>query len=262
MTPSVSENSRDRLGPAHPRHLGHAPITEAVIDFRVQLEEGFAVQKFEPVARQLEQDYPTRGVIRTVLAKLDVAGAIVKPDLEHGELGVLVKSLDEKTQAQFRLNGFTLNRLEPYTSWARIYPETIRLWRLYVETAKPIAVVRLAARYINRLKLPLPVTDLRDYLLAPPRIPENLPQTLRAYLTRLVIHDSSLEQSAIVTQSFEPNPTDTEHAAILLDIDAFKDVVLKATDQAEIDRIFGNLRAFKNDIFFGSITQRASELFE
>ena len=263
MTISVSGNeSRDELGSARPRHLGHAPITEALIDFRVQLEEGDSVQKFERVARQIKLDYPTRGVIRTVLAKHDVAGAVVKPDLRQGELGILVRSSDEKTQAQFRLNGFTLNRLEPYTSWEEIYPETIRLWRLYVEVAKPMAIVRLAARYINRLKLPLPVTDLRDYLIAPPRIPERLPQVLRSYLTRLVIHDSSLEHSAIVTQSFEPNPMDTEHAAILLDIDAFKDVVLKPAEHDEIDRVLGNLHRFKNDIFFGSITQRASELFE
>lgn len=120
----------------------------------------------------------------------------------------------------------------------------------------------VAARYVNRLKLPLPVADLRDYLIAPPRVPEELPQTLRAYLTRVVIHDPSLENSAIVTQSFEPNPMDTEHAAILLDIDAFKEVALKPAEHDEIDRVLSDLHRFKNDIFFGNITQKASKLFE
>lgn len=262
MTTSVPTDSGGDLGPARPRHLARAPIAEALIDFRVQLEEGFSVRKFDEAARQIEREYPIRGTIRTVLAKLDVGGAVVKPDFKHDELGVLVKSPDEKTQAQFRVNGFTLNRLEPYTSWDEIYPQTIRLWHLYVEIAKPLAVVRLAARYINRLKLPLPVADLRDYLIAPPRVPEGLPQALRAYLTRLVIHDSSLDHSAIVTQSFEPNPVDPEHATVLLDIDAFKDLMLKPTEHDEIDRVLSDLHRFKNDIFFGSITQKASRLFE
>lgn len=242
--------------------MKRAPITEALIDFRVQLGEGFSVQKFEEVARQINREYPTRAVIRTVLAKLDLGGPVAKQDLQHGELGVLVKSPDEKTRAQFRMNGFTLNRLEPYTSWKEIYPETIRLWHLYAKVASPLAVVRLAARYINKLNLPLPVADLRDYLIAPPRVPEGLPQVLQAYLTRLIIHDPSVGHSAIVTQSFEPNPVDPEHVTVLLDIDAFRDVSLKPAEQGEIDRVLGQLHDFKNDIFFGSITQKASELFE
>jgi len=233
-----------------------------LIDFRVQAAEGVSLRKLEEAARRVEREYPARAAVKTVHAKLELGRGVVTPDFEQSDLGVLVKSPDEKTQAQFRLNGFTLNRLDPYTSWEEIYPETKRLWRLYAEVAQPVAVLRLAARYINRLKLPLPVADLRDYLIEPARVPERLPQTVLAFLTRLVIHDSSLQQSVIVTQSSEPNPVDPEHATVLLDIDAFKEVNLKPMQQDEIDRVLGDLHEFKNNIFFGSITQRASELFE
>ncbi len=256
------DDSRAALGPARPRHLRRAPITEALIDFRVQPAEGLSTRKLEEAARRIEKDYPTRAALKTVHAKLELGRGVVTPDFKQDEVGVLVKSPDEKTQAQFRFNGFTLNRLEPYTSWEEIYPETKRLWRLYVEVAQPLAVVRLAARYINRLKLPLPVADLRDYLIEPPRIPGDLPQAVLAFLTRLVIHDSTLKQSAIVTQSSEPNPLDPEHATVLLDIDAFKEVTLKPAQQDQIDSALGDLHEFKNNIFFGSITQRASELCE
>lgn len=256
------DNSQAALGPARPRHLRRAPITEALIDFRVQPAEGLSLRTLEEAASRIEREYPARGAVRTVRAKLELGRGVLTPDFEHNEVGVLVKSPDEKTQAQFRLNGFTLNRLEPYTSWDEIYPETKRLWRLYVDVAQPVAVVRLAARYINRLRLPLPVADLRDYLIEPPRVPERLPRTVLAFLTRLVIHDSSLQHSAIVTQSSEPDPVDSEHATVLLDIDAFKDVNLRPTQYEEIDKVLANLHDFKNDIFFGSVTQAASELFE
>lgn len=250
------------LGPARERHLARAPIAEALIDFRVQLEEGFSLQHFDDVVNRMLKEYPKRGAIKTVYAKLGIGDPIIRPDVTHGEFGVLVRAADEKSVAQFRLDGFTFNRLEPYTSWDDIYPETIRLWREYVMAAKPIEIVRLAARYINRLPFALPINNLQEYLTEPPRIPVGLPQTLRGYLTRLVVHDSVREQSAIVTQSFEPNPTEPEQAVILLDIDAFKDVHLKPSEEDQIDLVFNRLHAFKNEIFFRSITQKASELFE
>lgn len=252
------------LGPARPRHLSHAPITEALVDFRVQLEEGFSLKHFEEVVGRLSKEYPTRGAIKTVRATVGLGDPTVRPDVEHGEFGVLIRAADEKSLAQFRIDGFTFNRLEPYTSWDDIYPETIRLWREYVAAAKPIAVVRLAARYINRLKFALPIKDLREYLIEPPRVPEGLPETLKGYLTRLVIHDSLHEHSAIVTQSFEANPAEPDQAVLLLDIDAFKAFPkpLKASEHDQIDFVLARLHAFKNEIFFRSITQRASELFE
>jgi uncharacterized protein (TIGR04255 family) len=250
------------LGPAVPRHLEHAPITEALIDFRVQLPEGFSIEKFEPVVSRFAQEYPGKGAIKAFHATVGIGETSSRPDVAHGEIGILIRAADEKTLAQFRIDGFTFNRLEPYTSWEEIFPETIRLWTEFVEAAKPIAVTRLAARYINRLRLPLPMVDLREYLTEPPRIPTGLPQTLRTYLTRLVVHDSIRNHSAIVTQSFEPNPTDTEKAIVLLDIDAFKDVHVRSSEVDEIHRVLAGLHDFKNEIFFRSITQRASELFE
>jgi uncharacterized protein (TIGR04255 family) len=255
-------NSRTDLGPARPRHLRRAPISEALIDFRVQLPEGFRREQLEAAVRRVEVQYPVHQALRAFRARLDVDGALVKPGVEHSELGVLVKSADGQTQAQFRVNGFTLNRLGPYTSWEEIYPETKRLWRVYVDIAKPVAVVRLGTRYINRLRLPLPVADLRDYLVEPPKIPEGLPQTVHGFLSRLIIHDPARQHSAIVTQSWEQSPQDAEHATILLDIDAFKDVAVSTEKQDAIDAVLSDLRDFKNAIFFGSITQQASELFE
>lgn len=259
--PHTVESTSAGLGPARSRHLARAPITEAVIDFRVQLSEGFSIRGFEPAIARLVQSYPGRAAIKTVHATVGLGETSARSDVKEGELGVLIKTADAKSLAQFRTNGFTFNRLEPYTGWEEVFSETIRLWKEYVEVAKPIAVLRLAARYINRLKLPLPIEDLREYLTEPPRVPDGLPQRLKGYLTRIVIHDSARGHSAIVTQSFEPNPTDPERAIILLDIDAFQEVHLKPSESDEIHRVLAGIHDFKNEIFFKSITQKASELF-
>jgi uncharacterized protein (TIGR04255 family) len=78
----------------------------------------------------------------------------------------------------------------------------------------------------------------------------------------LVVHDAERNQSAIVTQSFEPSPTDVDRANILLDIDAFHERSTDPSDEEDIGQVLASLHEFKNTIFFRSITQKASELFE
>lgn len=261
-TPSMTaNNSSAERDAARQRHLSHAPITEAVLDFRVLRSPTVSISRLEAATQTLASEYPIRLPMKMLEAKLSISKG-TQSRMEHNDIGVLVKSSDEKTQAQFRLDGFTLNRLEPYTSWDQIYPETRKLWRVYSEAAVPTSVVRMATRYINRLRIPLPISDLRDYLVEPPRVPQRLPQAVLGYLTRIVIRDPQLELSATVTQSSEPNPLDPDKATILLDIDAFRDVPLRSSEGDEIDRVFNNLHKFKNSIFFNSVTQRASELFE
>jgi len=51
-------------------------------------------------------------------------------------------------------------------------------------------------------------------------------------------------------------------ANILLDIDALHERSIQPSDESEIGQVLLSLRDFKNSIFFRSITQKASELFE
>ncbi len=46
------------------------------------------------------------------------------------------KTPDRLNVAQFRRDGFTFNRLRPYTKWEEIRPEALRLWQLYTAKAK------------------------------------------------------------------------------------------------------------------------------
>lgn len=175
--------------------------------------------------------------------------------------GVLLKTVDGKTIVQFRADGFTFNRLEPYTSWDEIYPETMRLWQEYVRATRPDTVVRLATRHINRLRLPQPIADLQEYLKAPPQVPPGVPQQLRGYLVRLVVYDADQDVSAIITQTPEADPLDAAHVQILLDIDAYKDELALAPDSPEIATVLSRLRDCKNAIFYGSITDRTKEMY-
>jgi uncharacterized protein (TIGR04255 family) len=79
-----------------------------------------------------------------------------------GFQGYFWKTSDEKTIVQFRVDGFTFNRLRPYTSWTELFPQALDLWHLYSRVSRPEVITRLAVRYINRIPLPAGVTDFSD----------------------------------------------------------------------------------------------------
>jgi uncharacterized protein (TIGR04255 family) len=242
------------------RHLARAPIAEALIDIRVQPRDGISGDSFNQAAEEVSSTYPVVQRIESLAATFGVQeGKPMAPDATYSQIGLFLKTSDERNIVQFRTNGFTFSRLPQYTSWDEMFPEARSLWREYCAAAKPRRVIRLAVRYINRLRLPLPL-DLATYLSAPPTVPEGLPPVLRAYLTRLVLNDADTGNSVIVTQALEPS-VDTDHLVLLLDVDAFRDVDLDPGD-SRLESILGMLRDLKNRVFFGSITEQTAEMYE
>ena len=243
---------------ARPReHLSRAPIIEAVLDFRVLPEEGLTAERFSPLREQLAKSYPTATPMHSVEARFSVKD---EPTQVKSDLGWMFRAADDRTRAQFRTNGFTFNRLAPYTTWEEVFSESMRLWQLYVETAKPQEISRLAVRYINRLTVSTPA-ELSDYLEAPPKVPDPVPQGIGEFLSRIVISDPQGQASAIIIQALEGS-SDQGKISILLDIDAFRQASLSPNEKEAVERIFGDLRSLKNTIFYASITERTADQYE
>ena len=248
-----------------PRHLQTAPITEAIIDFRVKARPDLRAEDFGAVKDRLAARLPKveerRGLqarIELLKAKGEQPGPPLVQDL--GLQGYFFRSQDEKIIAQFRIDGFTLNRLRPYTSWEDIFPQAMELWELYLKVAKPVEAVRLAARYINHVSLPPGVQKFGDYLRGSPVIPPELPQYTSSFLTRVTIHDPLNDIAAHVTQALQPTGS-AQRLTVILDIDAYKEAQLPPEDPA-IERVFEQLQIFKNLIFFNSLTDETLRQFE
>lgn len=244
------------------RHLRNAPITEAIIDFRVKARASFRAEEFAALKPRLADRFPKPDERQGVEATFRiVAGRGQPPTIQDlGLQGYFFKTSDEKSIAQFRTDGFTFNRLRPYTSWEEIFPLAMELWELYRDVANPEAVTRLAVRYINHIPLPPTLSDFAQYLRAAPVIPPELPQHVSRFLTRVTIHDPTQKLAAHVAQALETN-TATRTITVILDIDAYKEVDSDPTDAA-IEATFEGLRAFKNQIFFSSLTDEALRMFE
>jgi uncharacterized protein (TIGR04255 family) len=245
---------------AKPReHLARAPIAEALIDIRVLPREGIAADVFVPLKNKLAIIYPKSSPMRSIEARFQMAqGKVSAENTIQSDVGWLFETQGRESVAQFRVDGFTYNKLVPYTRWEDVFSEAYRLWQLYIESAKPLYVARLAVRYINRLRLPAPV-QLSKYLEAPPVLPLPIPQTIREFLTRVVVLDAEHSSSAIITQALEPSLEPTV-ATLLLDIDAIREATF-VPDDPSMPQIFEQLRRLKNDIFFASITEKTVEMY-
>lgn len=239
-------------------HLRKAPLTEAIIDFRVKLRSEFDPKKF--TALDVREKYPNSEEKNELRLAFEAGGG-KPPQQKLQDLGiraVFFSSHDRKTLVQFRRDGFTFNRLMPYTSWREIFPEAMRLWRIYADTAGELEVLRVAARYINRILLPVAV-DFDDYLTAPPAIPNDVDPLISSFLTRITIHEPNSGLAAHVAQLLEP---ETEgKLPFILDIDVFKDN-LTSSPNTDVTPVFEAIRDLKNRIFFGSLKAKLVDTYK
>src|SRR2546425_2117539 len=161
---------------ASPRHLRKAPINEALVDLRVDRRLDVAADTFADLRQILQESYPQVDDQRGVSAKVEFRdGKLFTETDDLGFQGLHFTSTDGLTIAQFRPDGFTVNRLRPYEDWQHLFAEASRLWPLFVERAAPLHVTRAALRYINQLALPLDEGEDFDLsLTAAPPIPSEL----------------------------------------------------------------------------------------
>lgn len=242
--------------------LKNAPITEALIDIRTKLPSAIDVKSIDNLFEKIKNQYPEKQEQRVSEFSFEL-----KADEEpvkaskHKVNGYRYISSGKKQIVQARLDGFTFSRLHPYIKWEDLRDEGHRLWDLYKEITSPEAITRVALRYINNLNIPMPITDFGDYLTAPPIVPEGISQSVKSFLTRVIIYEPSIDVNAIITHVLEPLSPEADRAPIILDIDVFK-LRQDGIEEQDAWQIIEQLRHFKNKIFDKSITDKLKEIYQ
>ena len=241
----------------------NAPITEALLDIRVTLPAETDLAKLATFHDAIKQQYPSKQERLAWRGHVEIKTSPV-PEVSQsatgGPDGYLFTSVDGRQVVQARLDGFTFSRLKPYDKWESLRDEAKELWQHYVKIASPETVTRVALRYINRIELPLPMRDFKDYILTTPEIAPELPQGLDSFFMRLVIPDPKAQAVAIVTETMEPIDESRNRLPLIFDIDVFRMAAFSVQDKT-LWETFEHLHNLKNDIFFKSITPKARELF-
>lgn len=246
---------------AEPGFLRNAPIAEALFDFRVSLPSDFDPNRFDALRERLKERYPIaeRIVGFEAIFELKAGKPVASPGPGEALQGMRFKGDEGRNIAQFRRDGFTLNRLAKYTSYDELCPEALKLWQLFVEIAQPQKLDRVALRYINRLVLP-GRGNLAEYLLVLPPTFKSAPPLVASLLMRQSRHDPTTGISANIVQSLESN-VGAENSILTLDNDVYKSGGL-SLNVADLEPVFAELRRIKNDIFFSTITDKAKKTYE
>jgi uncharacterized protein (TIGR04255 family) len=245
-------------------HFPNAPITEALIDIRVKLPPQTDLAKLAVFHDAIKQRYPAKQERVSWRGHIEVKAspvAQVSQSAAGGPDGYLFTSVDGRQVVQARLDGFTFSRLKPYDKWESLRDEARELWQHYIRIASPETVTRIALRYINRIEIPLPIRDFKEYILTTPEIAPDLPQGLGSFFMRLVIPDAQTQAVAVVTETVEPIEESSNRLPLIFDIDVFRMAAFDVTGKALWETL-DQLHDLKNDIFFKSITPKAKELFQ
>jgi uncharacterized protein (TIGR04255 family) len=243
------------------RHLRRAPITEAIVDFRVMPSSDLRPDNLLRAPALVGPDYPKAERPQRKEARFDISGGTAAASVRDlGFMGLWLKTQDERTVAQFRPDGFTLNRLKPYTSWEQMSLEALRLWAIYQDLTKPQSVTRLALRYINHLNLPGPVADLAQYIVEAPRLPGTIPGIITTFRAHLTLEYPEGQMKANVLRGLELS-IETTGPSFLFDIDVYRMGPIERSEDVLRDALLG-LRDYKNRIFFEGITERFVRDFE
>lgn len=243
--------------------FANAPITEAILDIQTSRVDGFDFRALDPFCTAIAEGYPNKRLRKAWRAEFSWAedGASSASEAETDVVGYLMTSADGTLIAQARVNGFSLSRLRPYDNWDSLRNEARRLWNIYTDSVSPLGVERIALRYVNRLELPSPIGDLREYLQTVPLVAPELPQSLDGFLMQLHIPSKQHGALAIVTESIEGSTNNGETLPVILDIDAVHNGHFQSRDAAMWIQ-FESLHELKNEIFFHSVTDKAKELFK
>jgi uncharacterized protein (TIGR04255 family) len=155
-----------------------------------------------------------------------------------------------------------LSRFAPYTSWEALIGELRQDYDLYLKTIGRRSVVRIGARYQNRIDVPNDLIkggNWSDFIKVLPSIPTEIAGRTGNYYMNVQpsFRDTKVK---MVIQTGPINEVLLDHTSLQLDIDASIDSALPARVDLLWDE-FAQLHEVKNAVFESCITDATRKLF-
>lgn len=242
-------------------HYDRAPITEALIDIRVEAPPSFRFENLEPLKRVLP-DYPVEET-RTLAQGTFQFAPSIQAVATKTPWALVLKNQNKNQVIQIGVHGFTFSRLAPYETFERLRDEARRVWDLYKQLVNPSRIVGVGLRYINQFNFPGDTVEPETYLNTFPHLPEELPEALRNFdhfLLNLRLPQPDFGDAAYLVLNEGGAPI-TVPGTIPFVLDLGLTVGnLSVTDEQQLWAFFDRLRVRKNQYFEASITDKAREM--
>jgi uncharacterized protein (TIGR04255 family) len=245
-------------------HLRNAPIVEAVIGIQARAEGPWeaatVLQQIRERLPEYSEGFAHSRIVRKT--KLDQSNALQTTTKDLGWIGFRIHSEDKLHTALFNRDGFVFSRLRPYETWENFKQETMRLWQIYVELAKPEEVQGIKLRYINRIELPPMDTHFEDYLQSAPKPPKDMPLPYLSFLYQDMLAVPGHDYAINIIRTIQP-PQDPVKQGMGLILDTTVATIQPfEVRQEALNKRLPEMRWLKNEVFFGSVTEKAINSFK
>ena len=245
------------------KQLKNPPIIEAILDIDCDLAAPLDFKKVETRARkELAKSYPK--VTPQFLQEHQFEAKIDEPpkvSVRSGVIGLQFLKNDGKQVLQFRAQGFSFNRLAPYTSLDDYLAQIKRAWLIYAKLASPVQIKLIRLRYINRLLLPFDRDriDLDEYLRNGPRLSDPEALALVGFLNQYVALDkkSGHQVNSVLTLQ----PAEGDKLPVIFDNGVAAIETRIPEDWTWIRSKILELRELKNKNFWDTLTEKCLNLF-
>ncbi len=243
--------------------LANPPIVEAVLDLDCDLPPSVDFAAVQNAVGDTYGDrYPTVRPLFLQEAKIESkSDAPPEMSIRRGIQAYQCFDKSEKQLVQVRLQGYSFNRLAPYTSLDDYLPEIERTWNLFLKIMSPVQIRVVRLRYINRILLPLinKQVELEQYLkinFSPADDKLILTGFLDQYAA--VEKDTRHEVNVVITSQ----PADNEQLPIIFDNCVACAARAQPEDWIGILAKIQSLRDLKNRVFKNTLTEKCLNLFQ
>lgn len=244
--------------------LKNAPIIEAVLDIDCDMPPGQEISTLEASARaSFQPQYPKFQTIFNQELRLEPKlGAPAQVSTLHKMQGLQFLQDDGRQLVQVRTQGFSFNRLAPYSTLDDYLQEMERTWNLFVKLASPVQVRVIRLRYINRILLPKPgvKVQLDDYLKIGPHLPDEEKFELIGFLHQHAAVEVETKNQVNIILAAQPPENDM--LPLIFDITAASATTQEPGNWAAIAEKIQSLRHLKNRVFRNTITEKCISLFQ
>ena len=243
--------------------LANPPIVEAVLDLDCDLPPSLDFASLQDVVKNTYHDgYPTFRPLFFQEAKFESkSDAPAEMSVRRGIQAFQCFDETEKQLVQVRAQGYSFNRLAPYTSMDDYLPEIERTWNLFLKLMSPVQLRVVRLRYINRILLPLTngQVELERYLkmnLHPADDKLMMTGFLNQYAA--VEKETGHEVNVVVTSQ----PPDNDRLPIIFDNCVACVAKVQPQDWTWILAKIQSLRDLKNRVLKNTLTETCLNLFQ
>ncbi len=242
--------------------LNKPPIKEAVLDLKFKEGHNLTHERIKEFCELLKDVFPVINemFLFQMQAKLE-KGEHQNVESSRQSNGFKLSNEKRSFILQFRLDGFTLSKIEPYISWEELHKEARPLLDKMSLMFPEIRFNRAALRYINNFNLKFE-EPINEYLNIAPAYPLELPQTVDSFLVKLAIPKKDpIEMKSIIHLGIDPIGNSDENYRVVFDIDVFRENEYSLGKLEDLFKDFDHIREFKNEIFFNGLTKKTLDNF-